>query len=65
MHWCTWDSLCKPKGLGGLGFWDIGAFNQAMLDKQCWRIFDNPDSLVARVLKSCYFSEVPFIQEKE
>ncbi|KAL5822912.1 hypothetical protein ACOSQ3_020836 [Xanthoceras sorbifolium] len=33
LHWTSWDKLCKSKGDGGLGFCDLGAFNQALLGK--------------------------------
>jgi hypothetical protein len=33
IHWLSRDVLQKPKKDGGLGFWDIHAFNLAMLDK--------------------------------
>ncbi|KAK2663279.1 hypothetical protein Ddye_001853 [Dipteronia dyeriana] len=42
------ERLCKAKSMGGLGFRDIGAFNKAMLAKQCWRLHNNPCSLVAK-----------------
>ncbi|KAK0607443.1 hypothetical protein LWI29_015165 [Acer saccharum] len=64
MHWCTWDVLCKAHIRGGLGFRDLGAFNKAMLAKQCWRLLHNQDSLIARILKSCYFPESGFLEAK-
>ncbi|KAK3189240.1 hypothetical protein Dsin_028801 [Dipteronia sinensis] len=64
LHWCTWEALCKPKCEGGLGFQDLGAFNKAMLAKQCWRIIHAPESLAARVIKGCYFPKSSFILAK-
>ncbi|KAK3205111.1 hypothetical protein Dsin_019157 [Dipteronia sinensis] len=64
MHWCSWDSLCKAKDEGDLGFRDLGAFNKAMLAKQSWRLIHNPNSLVARVMKSCY-SQTSFLDAKK
>ena len=60
--WVAWQKLCKPKEQGGLGFHDIGKFNQALLGKQAWRIWNNPDSLVAKVLKGKYFRRGNFLE---
>lgn len=58
--WVAWKKLCKQKKEGGLGFHDITKFNQSLLGKQAWRIMTNPNSLVARVLKSKYFENSDF-----
>ena len=47
--------MCKQKASSGIGFKNLQAFNKAMLAKRLWRILQNPNSLVARVLKSRYF----------
>ncbi|KAH9727416.1 reverse transcriptase domain-containing protein [Citrus sinensis] len=55
IHWCRWDSMCKPKSFGGIGLKKIRDFNIAMLGKQCWKLMTNPQSLVARILKARYY----------
>lgn len=55
MHWKSWESLCKPKSGGGLGFKDLEAFNLALLGKQLWRMITNKNSLVTRIFRSRYF----------
>ncbi|CAG7905917.1 unnamed protein product [Brassica rapa] len=62
--WVAWQKLCKSKDKGGLGFKDLEKFNQALLAKKAARVLDNPDSLMAQVLKHRYFKNSSFLDSR-
>jgi ribonuclease HI len=65
MHWLSWDTLCKRKEQGGLGFRDLHLFNLAMLARQAWRLITNADSLCAQVLRAKYYPQGDPLQARE
>lgn len=52
------------KSRGGLGFRDFSSFNQALVAKQDWRLIQNPDSLVAKMLKAKYYKQTDFLKAR-
>ncbi|KAF5470770.1 hypothetical protein F2P56_011261 [Juglans regia] len=64
IQWVNWKQLSHSKEMGGLGFRDLRSFNLALLSKQGWRILQNPNSLVGRILKQKYFSKEGLLEAK-
>ena len=55
IHWKNWETLCKPKALGGMRFKDLEKFNEAMVAKQMWMLLTNHTSLFYKVFQAKYF----------
>jgi hypothetical protein len=45
----------KAKVVGGMGFRDLHLFNKALLAKQSWRLWKEPERLVANIMKAKYY----------
>jgi hypothetical protein len=50
------------KGSGGMGFRDFHSFNKALLAKQCWRLWNQPDSLVSQIMKAKYYPDCNILE---
>ncbi|CAH9072437.1 unnamed protein product [Cuscuta europaea] len=44
MRWRSWENLCKPTKVGGLGFRRLREFNLIMLANQGWRLINGINS---------------------
>jgi hypothetical protein len=62
IHWMSWEKLGVAKSSGGMGFQDLNVFNQALLAKQCWRLWTSPDSLTAQIFKSKYYPNCSILE---
>ena len=53
--WMSWSRMGVAKVKGGTGFRDFHCFNKALLAKQLWRLWHNPNSLIGGIMKAKYF----------
>jgi hypothetical protein len=61
MAWMSWKKLGRCKDQGSMGFRDLECFDLALLAKQGWRLFQNPDTLVSCIFKEKYYPEDNFL----
>jgi hypothetical protein len=52
--------MTKPKYMGGLGFRDTKLLNLALLDRQAWRVLQDPNTPSAWILKAINFPTTDF-----
>jgi ribonuclease HI len=53
----AWKDICTPKKEGGLGIRNLQAVNQSLILMAAWRIAQNPDDMLHKVLKAKYFQD--------
>lgn len=57
MHWLSWEKMYKPKCMGCMGFKVLSVFNDALLDRQVWRLLHAKSSLLGRALRAKYYPD--------
>jgi hypothetical protein len=62
ISWMSWEKMENAKSAGGLGFRDLIIFNKALFAKQCWRLLQQPNTLMARIFKAKYFPHSSFME---
>nr|KYP72147.1 LINE-1 reverse transcriptase isogeny [Cajanus cajan] len=67
VHAIAWETICKPKTVGGLGIREARKINTSFMMKNCWALCSQPNKLWVRVLKAkydCGEDRVPMINKK-
>ncbi|CAN1841739.1 Putative ribonuclease H protein At1g65750 [Linum perenne] len=59
IHNINWETVCKPKKLGGLGLRNARDLNKAFLMKIVWGLLTHPTDLWAKVMIGKYLKKTP------
>jgi hypothetical protein len=62
LAWMSWKKMGKAKDKGGLGFRDLELFNLAILAKQGWCLIQNPETLMAKIMRAKYYPNSNFLE---
>ena len=62
-HTVNWETVTMRKEAKGLGLTSIRHRNQVILMHQAWRLYTNPDTIWARILKAKYFLHSPMFDD--
>ncbi|XP_056690230.1 uncharacterized protein [Spinacia oleracea] len=58
----SWNKICQPKSLGGLGLRKTRPLNQAFLAKLGWKILMNEENLWVSLIRKKYLSNSTFFE---
>jgi hypothetical protein len=64
-HMVSWDTLCKPRDFGGLGFIDSRTRNICLLSKWIYRLENGCEDLSCQILRNKYLRADGFYQSRE
>lgn len=55
MHLISWEAVCKPKELGGLGIRQLKPWSSALMAKHAARAVIDPNNLWSRLVREKYY----------
>ena len=58
----SWDSICAPKSVGGLGIKKTEDMNKALVAKMTWEVASNADKMWVRVFNKKYVRSKKFMR---
>ena len=58
----SWDSICTPKCVGGLGIKKTEGMNKALVAKMTWAVASNADKMWVRVFNKKYVRSKKFMR---
>ncbi|XP_059442083.1 uncharacterized mitochondrial protein AtMg00310-like [Corylus avellana] len=64
INWMSWGKMGMAKASGGMGFRNLNLFNRALLAKQSWRLWKEPESLVVKIMKAKYYPDGSILDAK-
>jgi hypothetical protein len=64
-HMVRWDTLCKPKDFGGLGFVDSRVRNICLMSKWIYKLENGSEDLSCQILRNKYLRGAGFYQSSE
>lgn len=64
IHWQSWNSMCKRKSAGWMGFRSVCDFNIGLLGNLGRRLLKYPENLVSKVYKAHYYPQGSFLNVK-
>jgi hypothetical protein len=64
-HMVRWPAVCHPKMFGGRGIINTQIFNECLMVKWIWKIYNQAGSLWVRLLKAKYLREGDFYKSKD
>jgi hypothetical protein len=53
-HMVKWEAVCRPRKFRGLSIINTQIINECLMVKWIWKIYQQPDSLWARILRAKY-----------
>jgi hypothetical protein len=63
-HMVRWAAVCRPREFGGMGILNTQIFNECMMAKWIWKLYQQKDNLMCRILRAKYMRHEDFFRSR-